>query len=87
MLRIILQYVLPFFLPFLLYTAYVFLLRGRTPGWLNDAPWAALAGAGIVVMTISLVTWTLTTGSPPEEAYIPARLEDGRIVPGTTVEP
>ena len=36
-------------------------------------------------MVISLVTWSLLTGSPPEETYIPPHFEDGRVVPGTTV--
>ena len=87
MLRILLHYVLPFVLPFLVYTAYVFLLRGRTPGWLGDAPWVALAVAGVVLTAISLATWGLMTGQPTDRAYVPARFEDGRIIPGTTVEP
>ena len=87
MLRIILQYVLPFVLPFLVYTAYVFLLRGRTPGWLNDAPWTALGITGVILLAASLATWGLMTGAPPEQTYVPARFEDGRIIPGTTIEP
>jgi hypothetical protein len=87
MLRILLHYVLPFVLPFLVYTAYVFLLRGRTPGWLGDTPWMALAIAGVVLSAVSLATWGLVTGSPPGETYLPPRFEDGRVVPGRTVEP
>ena len=44
-----------------------------------------LGGTGLVLLTISLVTWTVLTGSPPDEIYVPPHLEDGRIVPGRTV--
>ena len=50
MLRVLLQYLLPLLLPFLLY-----------------------------------VSWSLLSGSPPEETYIPPHVEDGEIVPGNTV--
>ena len=87
MLRILFQYLLPLLLPFLLYLSYVALSRGRTPGWLADAPWAALTAAGVALMVVGLVTWTLTTGGDPGERYVPARIEDGRVIPGTTVDP
>jgi Family of unknown function (DUF6111) len=87
MLRLLLQYLLPLLLPFLVYAAYVALARGRLPNWLdlNERQWIALCGTGIALMAISLVTWSLMSGSPPEETYVPPHLEDGRIVPGTTV--
>ena len=87
MLRVLLQYLLPLLLPFLVYAAYVALAQGRLPSWLDLPPrhWAMLGGTGLVLLTISLVTWGVLSGSPPEETYIPPRLEDGRIVPGTTV--
>jgi hypothetical protein len=85
--RVLLQYVLPLLLPFLVYAAYVRLAQGRLPDWLDlsDRQWLALGGAGLALMAISLVTWSLLSGSPPEETYIPPHLENGRIVPGTTV--
>ena len=43
MLRILLQYLLPLLLPFLVYMVYVAVARGRTPGWLSEAPWPHLA--------------------------------------------
>jgi hypothetical protein len=85
--RLFLQYLLPLLLPFLLYAAYVALAQGRMPNWLdlNEREWAMLGGTGLALLMISLVTWSLLSGSPPDEAYIPPHLEDGRIVPGTTV--
>jgi Family of unknown function (DUF6111) len=87
MLRLLLQYLLPLLLPFLAYAAYVALVRGRFPNWLelNERQWLMLGGAGVALMAISLVTWSLRSGSPPEETYVPPRFEDGRVVPGTTV--
>jgi Family of unknown function (DUF6111) len=85
MLRVLLEYLLPLLLPFLLWLAYVALTRSTAPGWVRDAPWPQLAGAGLVLAAISLVTWSLLSGAPPEEAYIPPHLENGEIVPGTTV--
>ena len=85
--RILLQYVLPFLLPFLIYAAYLGLAKHRTPRWLdlNEKEWLVLGGTGLALLTISLVTWTLLSGSPPDEIYVPPHLEDGRIVPGRTV--
>jgi len=85
MLRILLEYLLPLLLPFLIYLAYVALARGTAPGWVQDAPWPQLAGAGLVLAAISLVTWSLLSGAPPEEVYVPPHLEDGRVVPSTTI--
>jgi hypothetical protein len=85
--RFLLQYVLPLLLPFLVYAAYVLLAHRQLPDWLGlDARhWAMLGGAGVLLLAISLITWSLTSGSPPDEAYVPPHLEHGRIVPGRTV--
>jgi hypothetical protein len=85
--RLLLQYVLPFLLPFLIYAAYVGLAKRRAPRWLdlNEKEWLVLGGTGLALLTISLVTWTLLSGSPPDQIYVPPHLEDGRIVPGRTV--
>ena len=87
MLRALLQYLLPLLLPFLLYAAYVRLAHGRMPAWLDldSRQWAMLGGTGLVLLMISLVSWSLLSGSPPEETYIPPHVEGGEIVPGNTV--
>jgi Family of unknown function (DUF6111) len=87
MLRVLLQYLLPLLLPFLVYAAYIALAQGRLPDWLglSDRQWIALGSAGVVLLAISLATWSLMTGAPPEETYVPPRFEDGRIVPSRTV--
>jgi hypothetical protein len=86
MLRVLLQYLLPLLLPFLVYLAYIALARGCAPGWLSEAPWPHLAIAGLVLLAISLFTWSLMSGAPTDQVYIPPRLEDGKVIPSTTIE-
>jgi Family of unknown function (DUF6111) len=87
MLRILLQYLLPLILPALVYLAYVAIVRGGKVDRLGEAPWLQLSIAGVLLLAVSLVAWGLTTGSSPDEVYVPPRFEDGRVVPSTTVEP
>ena len=88
MLRILLQYLLPLLLPFLVYVAYVALARGAHAGLARRTrPGRTSPVAGVVLMAISLITWGLMSGAPPEAVYVPPRFEDGRVVPSTTVEP
>jgi len=82
MLRILLQYLLPLVMPFLAYLIYARL--AHKTGGMGDAPWIALAAAGVGLMAVSLVSWGILSGSDPGETYVPARFEDGRLVPGTT---
>jgi hypothetical protein len=82
MLRIALQYLLPLVLPLLAYLVYAGVSRKTRV--LEGAPWIGLAAAGVVLMAASLVSWSLLTGAEPGETYVPARVEDGRVVPGTT---
>jgi hypothetical protein len=87
MLRVLLQYLLPLLLPFLLYFAYVALTRGRSQSWLVGLPWITLSIAGLALTAASLLVWTLTSGAPPDEVYVPPHLENGEVVPGHTERP
>jgi len=87
MLRVLLQYLLPLLLPFLLYLVYVAFARGYAPGWIGETPWPQLAAAGLVLLAASLLTWSLMSGAPTDRVYVPPRLEDGKVIPSTTVEP
>lgn len=82
MLRIALQYLLPLVLPLLAYLIYAGV--SRKTRLLDGAPWLALAATGVGLMAVSLVSWSLLTGADPGDTYVPARIEDGRVVPGTT---
>jgi hypothetical protein len=85
--RFLFQYLLPLLLPFLIYVAWVALSRGRRPGWLDDTPWVPLATAGVVLLGLSLFSWSLLTGDEPGARYQPPRFEGGRVVPAEAVEP
>lgn len=86
MTRILLQYLLPLLLPFLVYAAWVAFTQGRRPGWLDDTPWVPLLSAGVVLLGASLIGWSLTTGDAPGARYQPPHIEDGRIVPAGTAD-
>jgi Family of unknown function (DUF6111) len=88
MARLLFQYLLPLVLPILLYVSYIYLSNGNTPGWIRRAPWAVLIGVGAALVGVSLVAWGLFEGAEPGLTYVPSHVdEDGRVVPGTFVEP
>lgn len=88
MTRILLTYVVPLFLPAALYILYVVAARrimtgqGEAAAQLRRLPWLWLAAAGVVLMGISLAAYSLTTGGDSHRAYVPPRVEDGKVVPG-----
>lgn len=87
MFRLLFHYVLPLILPLLVYLSYVYLTDRHRPDWVQRTPWLGLFGAGAVLLGASLIVWGLIDGADPDTTYVPPRLEDGRIVPGTFVEP
>jgi hypothetical protein len=81
----LLAYNLAFFLlPFAIYGVYVVLTRrslGTSDDWsVRVFGWLLLAGAG--VMLVGLVLITTFGGASPDLEYHPAVLRDGQIVPG-----
>lgn len=88
--RILLTVVLPLVLPTLVYIAYVALVEarrvraaeeGRPAPWWATAPWPWLVGIGVLLLGASLGSMALTGGGRPGEVYVPAHMEDGRLVP------
>lgn len=84
--RALLQIVLPLVLPTLLYLVWAAFIR--KPGeeeeelrWLRKGPWVWLISAGVVLMGIGLGVSAWLGGAPPGGTYVPARLEDGRVIP------
>jgi hypothetical protein len=76
----------PFLIPFVLYAA--FLLATRA-GVLRSDAWtlrriAGLVIASLVLMGASFFVLAQFSGAPPGAAYVPAHIEDGKFVPGTT---
>ena len=85
MARILVEIVLPFLAPFLLLLGYQLLVtRGRS--FLEDTPWYRLTLAGLALGCVSLAAQAFLGGDPPGGRYIPAQIEQGRIVPGR-IEP
>jgi quinol-cytochrome oxidoreductase complex cytochrome b subunit len=86
MIRPVLTELVLFVLPFLVYAVYLWATRAgvlhpeswplSTLMWLTIAALLLIAGSFIV-----LAQWG---GEPPGSAYVPAHIEDGRLVPGTT---
>ena len=85
MIRIVIENILLFLLPTVIYVAYIYLTREEKPEAarvLDDAPLVWLFMAGAVLMVVTLVTFGSMTGGKPGQTYTPPVLEDGRIVPG-----
>lgn len=81
MLRIFLEIVLPFLLPFIAFFGYRLLMR-RGQALLASPPWYALTIGGLVLVCVSLVALAFRREGPVEGIYVPPHLEDGRVVPG-----
>ena len=85
--RFLLSYLLPLLLPLAIYLLVVWATRGRSPGWVDETPWLVLLGAGVVLLALSLIGWSLLSGADPSAVYVPPHVEDGEVVPGQAVEP
>jgi uncharacterized protein DUF6111 len=75
-----------FIAPFVIYAA---VLVGTTKGLRHSSAWnvrrvAVLGIAGLVLMLGSFVIFAQFSGAPPGSTYIPAHIENGKFVPGTT---
>ncbi len=88
MIRIVVQNLLLFLLPTLLYAGYVSLARRRAqaagvakPSW-EEGPWFWLLLSGGALVVVSLLVLTALGEYNPEGVYRPATVEDGKIVPG-----
>ena len=84
MARIVLINLFMFALPFLVYGAYVYLVRrGQSPDsiW-RGAPINWLVVAGFVLALATLATLVTFSGWDTGGTYQPPRYEDGVIVPG-----
>jgi hypothetical protein len=83
MLRIALIDILLFSLPFLVYGAYMILVKGVAPASLwQGAPilWLLAAGCGLLLVTMAALIQF--SGGKPGGIYHPPSLEDGVIKPG-----
>ncbi len=85
MIRPVLTEIGLFLTPFVLYA--IFLMATRA-GVLHPEAWrlrrvAVLAVASLALMAASFVLLAQFSGAPPGSTYVPAHVENGRLVPGT----
>lgn len=78
--RFLLVRLLLFLLPFTVYYGFHYAAR-RTPVHVSKA-WIQLAIAGLVLVAASFVWLGLTQGDSPTGMYVPAHMQNGRVVPG-----
>ncbi len=84
MIRPVLTEVGIFLIPFVLYA--LFLIASRN-GVMLQSSWplhvlGRLAIAALLLVVVSLVLLAQFSGAPPNATYVPAHLENGRLVPG-----
>ncbi|WP_420132025.1 DUF6111 family protein [Rhodopseudomonas sp.] len=84
MIRAILTEVAIFLIPFILYAVYLVATRAalthRSSWPFRIVAWLLIAALALVI--ISLLLLVHYSGAPPGATYVPAHIEDGRLVPG-----
>lgn len=84
MLRVLLTILLPLAAPFLLYIAWMWLVRHKVQGGelvLEWREWPWLLGAGLAGCVATLLYFYVTTGLPAGTELVPPALVDGVVVP------
>jgi hypothetical protein len=86
MIRPFLIEVLLFLAPFVAYAIFIWATRA---GVLDPKAWSLpvfgwLVFAAFALMIVSFVLMAQFSGAPPYSKYVPAHMENGRLVPGTT---
>jgi len=86
MIRPILTEIALFLTPFAIYTAFLVATRN---GILQPSAWTMPRLAGLLIAALILVVGSFLllaqfSGAPPGSAYVPAHIENGKLVPGTT---
>jgi hypothetical protein len=75
-----------FLTPFVLYAVFLFATRAGVMD-IKSWPLARVAVMAIVALTLilgSFIYFAHFSGAPPGSTYVPAHIEDGKFVPGTT---
>ncbi|HKY87680.1 MAG TPA: DUF6111 family protein [Pseudorhodoplanes sp.] len=86
MIRPILIEIVLFLTPFALYAVFLFATRAEV---FERESWSPrillwLTGAALALMIVSFVLLAQFSGAPTDSTYEPARIEDGKFVPGRT---
>jgi hypothetical protein len=86
MIRPVLSELALFVTPFVLYAAFLWATRA---GVLHPDSWswgviASLTMVALATVVLSFVVMAQFAGAPPRSTYVPAHVEDGKFIPGTT---
>jgi hypothetical protein len=86
MIRPVFTEVLLFLLPFILYAVFLWATRA---GVMDLESWPLQRVATLAIIALALVFGSFIyfanfTGAPPGSTYVPAHVENGKFVPGTT---
>lgn len=73
--------VLLFLLPFVLYGLY-WRFSARAGERSATHPWNYLLISGLALVAVSFVFWGVTEGAGQQGVYVPAHVENGRVIPG-----
>jgi len=73
-----------FLIPFAVYAVFLIVTRS---GLLAQSSWpihviARLAIGALVLVVVSFLLLAEFSGAPPESTYVPAHVENGKLVPG-----
>jgi hypothetical protein len=68
-----------FLLPFIIFFIYVRVISQDTE---RQAPLIRLFGVGLILSVGGFVFWAINDGSDAGSTYLPAHMEDGKIIPG-----
>ncbi len=83
--RAVLLFGFLFLLPLAIYAGYLnvisYLRKTEGPGW-SETPFTRLLIAGLALMAAGMVTTAYLIGEDPDGVYVPARMENGKLVPG-----
>lgn len=83
MIRIVIENILLFLLPTVVYVIYVAATRDNAhKGIFDEAPLAWLMIAGCVLVVAVLATFGSDTRGRPGQVYVPPSMKDGQIEPG-----
>ncbi|MDE3115272.1 MAG: hypothetical protein KGL26_06695 [Pseudomonadota bacterium] len=82
MIRLVLERMALFAIPFLLFAAYVVANQRVAQRPRPDTPWVWLSIAGLVLVILSFVVVGLTEGETTKGVYVPPQEVNGKIVPG-----
>jgi hypothetical protein len=93
MIRVILEYLIPFLLPLAGYSIWIWYRNtyaenhDGAPPRFEEGPWPLMLFLGAILMFASMSYTALTSGGSADATYIPSRVVNGEIVPGRMVEP